>query len=68
MLRDYAAGFYLSEAQNPKPPNTLYTCIHCILIRTGKGGGDLKRRGDYRGNSSQSWVENTNMTDCIFSL
>jgi hypothetical protein len=24
---DFAAGVYLSEAQNPSPPVTLYTCI-----------------------------------------
>jgi hypothetical protein len=28
LYRDFAAGVYLSEAQNPIPPSyTLYTCI-----------------------------------------
>ncbi len=40
LLRDFAVGVYLSEAQNPTPhPYTLYTCIYSILIHTGKGGG-----------------------------
>jgi hypothetical protein len=48
----------------PPPPYTLYLCIHGV----GWGGGELNRREGERGNSSQSWVENTNMTDCISSL
>jgi hypothetical protein len=40
-----------------------------ILIHKGKGGGEvLNQREGERGNrgkySSQSWVENTNMTEC----
>jgi hypothetical protein len=49
-VKDFAAGVYLSEAQNPIPPFTLYT-VH--------GGGE--RWGKYR---SHSWVENTNMAEC----
>jgi hypothetical protein len=30
--------------------------------------GELNQREGERGNSSQSWVENTNMADCISSL
>jgi hypothetical protein len=30
--------------------------------------GELKKREGKRGNNSQSWVENTNMSDCISSL
>jgi hypothetical protein len=49
---DFAAGVYLSEAQNPIPPlsYTLYMCIiqcipYSILIHTGKGGwGELNQR------------------------
>jgi hypothetical protein len=59
---DFAAGVYLSEAQNPMhPPYPL------VLIHTGKGG-ELNQREGERENSSQSWVENTNTTDCISSL
>jgi hypothetical protein len=71
---DFAAGIYLSEAQNPiTPPPPLHT-THCIrvsskLIHTGRGGGErLNQREGAKGNSSQSWVENTYMTDCISSL
>jgi hypothetical protein len=49
LQRDFAAGVYLSAAQNPipTPPYTLYCiCVYSILIHTGKGGGvvDSKRR------------------------
>ncbi len=40
--RDFAAGVYLSEAQNPipSPPYTLYIiCVYSIPIHTRKGGG-----------------------------
>ncbi len=36
--------------------------VYSILIRTGKGGGEMNQREGKGGNSSQSWVENTNMT------
>jgi hypothetical protein len=52
--RDFAAGVYLSETQNPPPPPTLY------LFTQGRGGGELNQRDGVRGFSSQSWVENTN--------
>jgi hypothetical protein len=73
LLRDFAEGVCLSEAQNPIPPlpYTLHTCIqYSILIHTGKGegGGGLNQREVERGNSSQSWVENINLTDCISAL
>jgi hypothetical protein len=84
LYRHFAAGAYLSEAQNPKPPLPLKHCIrvYSILIHRGKGGElnqregkgwgrftkNVKLREGERGNSSQSWVENTNMTDCISSL
>jgi hypothetical protein len=55
-----------------RPPST-----HCLYLlyfdfgkRAGGGGGGVNQREDKRpekirgpGNSSQSWVENTNMTD-----
>ncbi len=73
-----AQGVYLSEAQNPipsPPPYTLYiqyTCIHyTVYLFTqgrGEGGGELNQREGERGNSSQSWVENSNNTDFISSL
>jgi hypothetical protein len=64
LYRDFTAGVYLPEAQNPipAPPYTLYKCI--LTQRRGKGG---RERGE-RSNSSQSLVENTNMTDGTSSL
>jgi hypothetical protein len=44
---------------------TVYTVY---LFTYGGGGGEFNQREGYRGNSSQSWVENTNMIDCISSL
>jgi hypothetical protein len=70
LRRDFAAGVYLSEAQNPlSPPHTLYT-VNSKLIHTGKGRGgrvEPERRLDWD-QLTKSWVENTNMTDCISSL
>jgi hypothetical protein len=37
--RDFAAGVYLSEAQNPITPLTHCISVYSILIHTGKGGG-----------------------------
>jgi hypothetical protein len=53
----------------PLLPYTLYTCIQYI-IHTEEWGEveELNQREGWRGNSSQSWVENTNMNDCISSL
>jgi hypothetical protein len=70
---DFAAGIYLSEAQNPitpPPPYTLHTVyVYPVnLFIRGRGGGRLNQREGAKGNSSQSWVENTYMTDCISSL
>jgi hypothetical protein len=60
--RDFAAGVYLSEAQNPitPHPHTVHIRVYCTLIHTGKRGrgGELNHREVERGNSSQSWVEN----------
>ncbi len=51
----------------PPPPHTVYLYTVYLFIQEG-GGEELNQREGYRGNSSQSWVENTNMTDCISSL
>ncbi len=66
---------YLSEAQNPLPSplNIVYvSTLYSVLIRTGKEGGgggeEWTREKGERGNSSQSWVENTNMIVCVSSL
>jgi hypothetical protein len=70
-----AAGVYLSETPLPSydpipPPLTHCICVYLysILSHTGKGGGANKREGQKASNSSQNWVENTNMIDCFSSL
>jgi hypothetical protein len=54
------------EPHNPPPPLTHCIPVNSILIHTGKEEGELEE--GYRGNSSQSWVENANMTYCITRL
>ncbi len=61
------SGTCLSEPYIPPPPYTLYACIHHTYSHRDGGGGVNQREGE-KGNSSQSWVENTVMTDCISSL
>ncbi len=46
---------------------TLYMYVLCEVQYTERGGRANQREG-YRGNSSQSWVENTNMTGSISYL
>jgi hypothetical protein len=49
LKRDFAAGVYLSESQNPIfPTYTLYTRIYCKLFHTGKWG-EFNQREGYRG-------------------
>jgi hypothetical protein len=55
MDRDFAVGIYLSEAQNHIPTQ-------------GRGEGARVEPEGRWGNSSQNWVDSTNMTDCISSL
>jgi hypothetical protein len=55
----FAAGVYLSEAQNPIPPPFTHCMrVYSILIHRGKGGGggELNQRECKRGNSSLSCV------------
>ncbi len=67
-LSDRCLSVWRPEPHIP-PPYTLYTLIQYSYSHRerGSGGGWNLREGE-RGNSSQSWVENTNMTDCISSL
>ncbi len=62
----FAGGDYMSEAQNPI--HTVYKCT--IYLSTQRRGerGELNKREGKGVNSSQSWVENTKMADCISSL
>jgi hypothetical protein len=66
-----AAGVYLSEAQNPIPPpplHTVYLYTEYFFTQGMRGGVEIEPEWKLRGNSSQSWVENANMTDIISSL
>ncbi len=58
--------FICLRPRTPYPP-TLHTVY--IFTQGGGGGGveggNLKQRERERDNSSQTWVGNTNMTDCI---
>ncbi len=69
LKRDFAAGVFLPEASsppmtlNPPPPYILYIRVYSI-----RGEGRANQRKGQRGNSLQSWVENTNTTNCISIL
>jgi hypothetical protein len=63
----FAAGVYLSEAQNhiiPPPLHTLYS----VLIHRGREEGRVEPERRVEGNRGayryQSWVKNTSMTEC----
>ncbi len=66
----FAAGVYLSEAQNHITPPPLTHCrrVYGVLIHRGREEGRVEperrgegNRGAYR---YQSWVKNTSMTEC----
>jgi hypothetical protein len=56
LKRDFVAGVYLSEAQNPiSSPFSVY--VYTVYLFTKGRGGELNQREGYSGNSSQSWVK-----------
>ncbi len=65
-IRDFAAGVHLSEAYNSihtPPPLKHCKCVYCTVYLFTQGmGGEMNQREGKRGNSSQSWIENTVMT------
>ncbi len=62
LYRDFAAGVYLSEAQNPILPDLIH-CIRAfsILIHTGKGG----RVEPERKLEGQQFTKLGRKTDCM---
>ncbi len=46
----------------PSKPHTVYLYCTFDTGKRGRGEGELNQKEGQRGNSSQSWVENTNMT------
>ncbi len=73
-LRQVFVGLKAQNPIPPKPPYTLYTCIlYSLLIHTGKGRGgrvepERRENGNREEYRSQSWVENTNMTECSHEI
>ncbi len=68
---DFAAGVYRSEAQNPIPPPLTHCIVYTVYLfarEGGQGRRELNQREGERGKSSQSWVENTSISDYISSL
>jgi hypothetical protein len=59
-----------NRTQHPPPPPSHTLSVYIVLWHGegGEGWGELNEKEGLRGNSSQSWVENTNMTDCISRL
>jgi hypothetical protein len=66
ILRGFAAGVYLPEAKNhiyPPPLHTVNVYTVYLFTQGRREGGEFNLREGEGGNISQSWVENTNMTD-----
>ncbi len=57
----------VSNGTPPTPSQPLTVCM-TLGRGGGEGVGEVNHRESQKGNSLQSWVENTNMTDSISSL
>ncbi len=56
------------DSTHPPPSQPHTVCTYIRYFDTEKGGRELNQRVGSKGNISQSWFENTTMTDCISSL
>jgi hypothetical protein len=56
--------------QQSTPPHSLPTthCLYTLHFDTGKGEGRVEPERRLESKSSQSWVENTNTTFCIYTV
>ncbi len=59
---DFAAGVYLSEAQNPIPPSLTHCIrVYSIIIHTGKGrkgGGGVEPQRRGKGQQEREQITN----------
>ncbi len=66
LLKKFTHVYLRPKTPYSLPLHTVYmSAIYLFTQRSGGGGGELNQRVGKRGNSSQSWFENTKMTDCI---
>ncbi len=72
LYRDFAAGVYLSEAQNPIPPPLhtvyVYSIQYTVYLFTQGRGGRVEQERRLVGQQFTKLLENTNMTDCTSRL
>ncbi len=59
---------YLLSSSPPPSPLPCLNKIYSVQVQYTERGGRVNQREGYRGNSSQSWVENTNITGCTSYL
>ncbi len=60
---EYGLLWSLTGFNTPHHPSQPHSVTYILYFDTGKG--EVNQRERYRRNNSQSWVENTNMTDRI---
>jgi hypothetical protein len=56
-----------TQHPRPSPPSHKLSVYTALCLWEGGGGGEAEIRLEGQYSSSQSWVKNTNITDCISS-